>query len=816
MGDAENKEFDNSAVIVGQKRGNTDNGGPASKRANVANVTDPEVQVKILIPSGAVGALIGKGGESMRALKNDSGCRVQMSKNQELFQNTNERICMVKGKVTNSMMVMKAIIEKIQEKIEPNAPSDQFDLKGIDRCKEMKIVVPNTSAGMVIGKSGASIKEIRESTGANIQVYPKAGSEEAKQSMERVITVGAEKNEVILDAIQRVLEKVAADPLHAQEAQKQEFAQGSGFGNFNQRPDNNGQFNNSNFGNSNAWQSQTSLSTIPDNNYNKGSGNYPPGPVKYNGIPILNNNEVLSFLDNLQNTLRTSGFTESAVGEIMQAMQVLARYNIMGLGLGLGVASMAQTRNDSAGSGPLMMQQAPQQIQTVSTQRYDLTQPLMQSGNGMSNLLDTSDGRHQDSLCGNSSNGVLIDVLSQKPSQEFASTVIRECKVENGKLEIEVPDLIAGAILGPKARTLCELQNKSKCKIMVHKREENLATEGFRRISLTGDADCIASARHLINIVVNTEQARRNNNKNGSLAGLKCLQTISDWRRLENALKKAEKHLKTSLIRLKTKPDYDLACSEYERAATCYKNANELDLCLEMYLKSADCHKNAGNRFHEAKAKEMAAMVSKEKGDLNRATELFEESSKIYLQSNSQDSAAMVIDKAGKILENVDTKKAIELYTNGLQLVYDADRSKAALSFMQRLINLHLKESDYASALRVSEELIDKLKENEDYLKIGSIGLGIVVIELVREDSIAARKALRHLLEINGQTFDNEMMAAQALIRSYENGEDEDFQLALKSGTIRAMDNAYLRLIKNLHAPGGKVGADGNEEEDLR
>jgi hypothetical protein len=39
MGDSENKEFDSPAVIVGQKRGNPDNGGPASKRANVS---DPE------------------------------------------------------------------------------------------------------------------------------------------------------------------------------------------------------------------------------------------------------------------------------------------------------------------------------------------------------------------------------------------------------------------------------------------------------------------------------------------------------------------------------------------------------------------------------------------------------------------------------------------------------------------------------------------------------------------------------------------------------------------------------------------------------
>ena len=169
---------------------------------------------------------------------------------------------------------------------------------------------------MVIGKSGASIKEIRETTGVSIQVYPKAGSEEAKQSVERVITVGAEQNHVLLDAIQRVLEKVAADPLHAQEAQKQEFNSSTnsfaGFG--NQRVESAPQFNNMPAFNSNTpvWQSQTNLgmsglcgmcaffyqlfSNIlapqTDNSYAKTSAAYPPGPIKYNGIPVLNNTEV--------------------------------------------------------------------------------------------------------------------------------------------------------------------------------------------------------------------------------------------------------------------------------------------------------------------------------------------------------------------------------------------------------------------------------------------------------------------------------------------------------------------------------------------
>lgn len=60
---------------------------------------------------------------------------------------------------------------------------------------QIKLIVPNTSAGMVIGKNGTSIKEIRETTTANIQIYPKAGSEEAKLSAERVITIGHESSE---------------------------------------------------------------------------------------------------------------------------------------------------------------------------------------------------------------------------------------------------------------------------------------------------------------------------------------------------------------------------------------------------------------------------------------------------------------------------------------------------------------------------------------------------------------------------------------------------------------------------------------------
>lgn len=80
------------------------------------------------------------------------------------------------------------------------------------------------------------------------------------------------------------------------------------------------------------------------------------------------------------------------------------------------------------------------------------------------------------------SNGVLIDVLVQNCAENFASSVVKELKCEDGLVELEVPDAVAGAILGPKAKTLVEIQKNTGCKVEVHKRDFGVASPGHRRI----------------------------------------------------------------------------------------------------------------------------------------------------------------------------------------------------------------------------------------------------------------------------------------------------------------------------------------------
>ncbi|VDN07831.1 unnamed protein product [Thelazia callipaeda] len=550
-------------ILAGQKRARDERGGPVMKKAHISDSEDNMVQVKVLIPSAAVGALIGKGGETMRNLKSESGCRLQMSKNQEVYPGTNERICLVKGKIASVLKVSNVILEKIREKVDNNTPSDIFDHKGMERKNEMKLVVPNTSAGMVIGKSGARIKEIREQTGANIQVYPKAGSQEAKVSQERIITIAAEQDEILMDALQRVLEKVAADPQHAisttiPEHKDDNFGaagallHGIGGGiqsqaiqpfEFSSRSQNVSQFGGAptvqqnhfgqmNHGAAQVWQPnqqralEATYATTTKDIYQQNNAT----GFKFNPMQGLGNNELLAFLDSLQSTLRTSGFNETSVAEVMQAMQILAKYNIMGLGLGLGVAAMAQMRTNEAPS--MTSSQGLSQSQRFETSNLSSSGGAIESsdrrfptGSGGSITTGAGAGGGQSDLNKSLSGvgGVLIDVLSQNKQnnssgQNFAASVIKEKIIDSNHIDLEIPDTIVGAILGPRAKTLAEIQHLSGCKVEVHKRG-TAAGQGNRLVSLTGDVDCIRNGRMMIDKVINDEQLRRNQQAQNSVRG---------------------------------------------------------------------------------------------------------------------------------------------------------------------------------------------------------------------------------------------------------------------------------------------------------
>ncbi|XP_078351966.1 RNA-binding protein Nova-1-like isoform X2 [Oculina patagonica] len=183
-------------------------GRPSYKRSNLGAAKTPIV--KILIPNHAAGSIIGKGGANIAEVQQQTGARIKLSPNNDYYPGTQERVGLIMGEVDTINKMLNFVIEKIRQ--EPPAmrlnPAMTYDR---ERAKQMKIVVPNSTAGLIIGKSGATIKYIGDQTGARIQVSQKNAE---TVPGERVIGITGSLEQVQA-ACAVIAAKVQEDPEHA-------------------------------------------------------------------------------------------------------------------------------------------------------------------------------------------------------------------------------------------------------------------------------------------------------------------------------------------------------------------------------------------------------------------------------------------------------------------------------------------------------------------------------------------------------------------------------------------------------------------------
>lgn len=158
-------------------------------------------------------------------------------------------------------------------------------------------------------------------------------------------------------------------------------------------------------------------------------------------------------------------------------------------------------------------------------------------------------------------------------------------------------------------------------------------------------------------------------------------------------LAKAEKYLKTGF--LKWKPDYDSAASEYGKAAVAFKNAKQFEQAKDACLREAIAHENNRALFHAAKAYEQAGMMLKEMQKLPEAVQLIEKASMMYLENGTPDTAAMALERAGKLIENVDPEKAVQLYQQTANVFENEERLRQAVELLGKASRLLVRGRRY-------------------------------------------------------------------------------------------------------------------------
>jgi RNA-binding protein Nova len=76
--------------------------------------TSRKVIAKFLVSNSAAGSIIGRSGSNISQLQQQSGARLQLSRNQEYFPGTQERIMIATGTVNQILTALHLVLTKIQ------------------------------------------------------------------------------------------------------------------------------------------------------------------------------------------------------------------------------------------------------------------------------------------------------------------------------------------------------------------------------------------------------------------------------------------------------------------------------------------------------------------------------------------------------------------------------------------------------------------------------------------------------------------------------------------------------------------------------
>jgi len=262
---------------------------------------------KILVPAAAAGRIIGKGGITIAQLQKDAGARIKMSKASEFYPGTTERVCLISGPIEGILKINDFFMENFSS-------------------TSIKILVPNSTAGMIIGKGGSYIKQIKEESGAYVQISQKCTD---LSLPERCVTIVGDI-ENIRKACAMILSKIVEDVGSAYRDIRTSSIKTSVLSQLSSSP--------------NHHQHSIVKSLTPDH-LNCSASLSPsctqtalsaaPSPSGTMAASVSSDMNSAQIIESIRIVLRVSGYGEDAVSEITSAMSTLASYGVLGVGLGL-------------------------------------------------------------------------------------------------------------------------------------------------------------------------------------------------------------------------------------------------------------------------------------------------------------------------------------------------------------------------------------------------------------------------------------------------------------------------------------------------
>ncbi|KAI8990022.1 hypothetical protein BDB01DRAFT_848123 [Pilobolus umbonatus] len=163
------------------------------KPGSIPESTEGNISIRSLVGTKDAGVIIGRGGKNVSEIRELSAARVTIS---EIVQGAYERILTVTGPVIAVAKAYALVGEKILTE-----HNQQEEGSTSEQIISIKLLVPDSKMGTLIGKGGCVIKSVQDSSGARLN----ASEEPLPMSTERYITIQGSPLAIQL-AVQRIAE----------------------------------------------------------------------------------------------------------------------------------------------------------------------------------------------------------------------------------------------------------------------------------------------------------------------------------------------------------------------------------------------------------------------------------------------------------------------------------------------------------------------------------------------------------------------------------------------------------------------------------
>lgn len=147
--------------------------------------------LRMLMLGKEVGSIIGKKGETIKGIREQSSARVSISEGP-----SPSRITTITGPTDAVFEAVSMITFKLTEDI---SHVNDNGTESVTPSATLRLVVRSSQCGSIIGKAGSRIKEIRESTGAQVQV----AGEMLPNSTERSVTLTGTP-EAVIESVKQI------------------------------------------------------------------------------------------------------------------------------------------------------------------------------------------------------------------------------------------------------------------------------------------------------------------------------------------------------------------------------------------------------------------------------------------------------------------------------------------------------------------------------------------------------------------------------------------------------------------------------------